>query len=283
MNNKSIVSGVMVLAALCGSSAMAQNFANGDLIAALGNGSPGGGATDPFHYDLLVDLGPISQFQFTSVPQGTTYTYDLSAVLTSAFGSSTVNSGIYWTVFGVNDTTAGSYNSSVTQSSYSTVWTSLARFNPSIKTVTPHVSGNSDSQALALSDVQTIVNLNNPSQAGAGLIVSLANVGSSSAVKVRADLGGFTDTIGSDGNLNGDWGNNILNIGVGTSDLYQSNPGNSITDNQIYYGNVALNSAGLLTVTTVPEPSTWAVLGIGFFGLFAIRRFQHRNTKTSVK
>ncbi len=263
------------MAALCGGSAMAQNFNNGDLIIALGNDTPGN--SDSSHKDLLVDLGSISQFQFTTVPAGTVYTYNLSSALTSAFSSSTVGSSIYWAVMGVNDPTASGYQTSVSQNGANTIWSSLARFNPSVKTTTPLVSGNNDSQGLAVGDIQTIINLNNPGQASPGQITSLATINGGSASTVNVQQGGFTETIGSDGNLSGDFSESLLNTGVGTSDLYQSNPGNAEINSQIYLGNIALSSAGVLTVTTVPEPSTLAMVAGGFLSLFAIRRFKNRN------
>ncbi len=277
MKKNTILTGVLAMAALCGGSAMAQNFNNGDLIIALGDNQAGGNGNDNIYSDLLVDLGSISQFQFTSVPAGTVYTYNLSAALNTVFGSSAVGSSIYWAVMGVNDTTQSTYNNAVTQNSYATVWTSLPRSNPSVKTGTPFVGGSADAQANTVGDIQTIVNLHSPSQASPGLIVTLPNVGSSSAVSVNDALGGFTESIGADGNFNGDWAKNILKYGVGTSDLYQSDPGNQFATRQVYLGNISLNSAGLLTVTTVPEPSTLAMLASGFLSLFAIRRFKNRN------
>jgi hypothetical protein len=276
MKKHTILTGVLAMAALCGGSAMAQNFNNGDLIIALGNDNPGN--SDSSHKDLLVDLGSISQFQFyTLSSQDQTYTYNLSAALTSAFGSGTVGSSIYWAIMGVNDPTASGYQTSVNQGGPNTVWDSLARSNPSVKTTTPYVSGNNDSQGLAVGDIQTIINLNSPGQASPGLITSLATINGGSASAVNVSLGGFTQTIGTDGNLSGDWSLNLLNNGVGTSDLYQSNPGNSIVNRQIYLGSISLSSAGVLTITTVPEPSTLAMVAGGFLSLFAIRRFKNRN------
>jgi hypothetical protein len=278
MKKNTILTGVLAMAALCGGSAMAQNFNNGDLIIALGNNTPGGNANDNLHNDLLVDLGSISQFQFyTAASQDQTYTYNLSAALTAAFGSGTVGSSIYWAVLGVNDPGAAGYQTSVNQGAPNTVWASLARSNPSVKTTTPYVSGNNDAQALAVGDIETIINLNSPGQASPGLITSLATINGGSASAVNASLGSFTETIGSDGNLGGDWSKNVLNNGVGTSDLYQSNTGNPIRDRQVYLGSISLSSAGVLTITTVPEPSTLAMVAGGFLSLFAIRRFKNRN------
>ena len=151
----------------------------------------------------------------------------------------------------------------------------LARYNPGVKNNTPYVSGNSDSQGLAVGDIQTIANFSNPNQASAGIIVNLA----SGSVKVRSDQGGFTTVIGGDGNFGGDWAYNVLNYGAGTSDLFQSNPGNSLTQKGVYDGNFVLDSAGNLAfnVAAVPEPSTWAMLGVGFASLMGVRRFKALN------
>jgi hypothetical protein len=57
--------------------------------------------------------------------------------------------------------------------------------------------------------------------------------------------------------LSGDFSESLLNTGVGTSDLYQSNPGNAEINSQIYLGNIALSSAGVLTVTTFQNLPPW--------------------------
>ena len=101
-----------------------------------------------------MDLGSIANFQAGLT--GGTYNAafaGVSAAITSTFGST---AGVYWSVFGVNDTSTSPNNGAVTQADANTVWTSLARSNPSIQTAAPHVGGNSSSQALAVGAIGSI-------------------------------------------------------------------------------------------------------------------------------
>jgi hypothetical protein len=257
MKKYKILSGVVAAAVLGGASAMAQfNYHNGDMLAAFGNG----GSTD-----VIVDLGQISNFQAGAVTQ----TFNLNAVLTATFGS--VNSGLYWSVFGVNDTSIGG-NGSVTQTDANTMWNTLARSNPANKTTTPFVGGSSASQQLPVGDIETIGNLTSPNQAGPGMIVDYAP----GIELVDTSLGGYSPMMNNpyNGNFQGDWTYNILNHGVGVSDLYQSDPGNHFSQRATYLGNFDLSSGGSLTFNAVPEPSTWAMIGTGLLTFLAIRRRQ---------
>ena len=190
-----------------------------------------------------------------------------TVVLTSVFGS--VNSGIYWAAFGVNDQTIP-FNGSVTQADANTVWTTLARSNSGVPTHAPYVAGNSAQQQLALGDIQVIGNLTTPGQASPGLIVDLAP----GIERVTNNIGGFTSMMISpnSGNLNGDWTYNIMNNGVGVSDLYQSDPGNHLTQHASLLGSFSLGSDGVLTFSPTPEPSTWAMLGSGMSMLTLLAR-----------
>ena len=243
---------------LSGGKAMAQlNYQNGDLLAGF---YTAGGA-----HEVIVDLGSIANMQAYSWSTSV----NLSSVLSSVFGSTAA--GINWTVFGINDQTVP-YNSSVTQSDPNTIWASLARGNPAVPNSPPHVVGSSTSQANIVSDVGNIVLASDPNSwpvatinnLGAGIVeVSTANNG----VWYSMYNGGqFT------GNMVGDLTWNSVNTGVGTSDLFQSNPGNHNTAYATDLGSISLSSAGVLTIGTVPEPSTWAMFGSGMLALFAIRR-----------
>jgi hypothetical protein len=256
MKKYKILSAALATAVLSGASAMAQfNYQSGDMIAAFGNG----GSTD-----VIVDLGSISQFQNTLTAP---FSYNLNSVLTSQFGS--VNSSVYWAVFGVNDGGA----SGISQTDPNTVWTTLARFNPAIKSTTPHVGGNSTQQQLAVQDIGTIGNLTVPSGAGPGQIVDYAP----GIELVKTSQGGFSPMMNSpfNGDFQGDWVYNVLNNGVSLSDLYQSDPGNRNVARANYLGNFGLGSDGTLTFSPVPEPSTWAMIGSGALALLALRRRNH--------
>jgi hypothetical protein len=259
MKRHAILSGAVAAIALCAMDASAQfNYQNGDMLAAFGNG----GATD-----VIVDLGPISKFQTFSL--STTYTWNLNYLLTSQFGS--VSSSIYWSVFGVNDTSIGG-NGSVTQTDANTMWNTLARSNPANKTTTPFVGGSSASQQLPVGDIETIGNLTSPNQASPGMIVDYAP----GIELVGTSLGGYSPMMNNpyNGNFQGDWTYNVLNHGVGVSDLYQSDPGNHFSQRATYLGNFDLSSGGSLTFNAVPEPSTWAMIGTGLLTFLAIRRRQ---------
>jgi hypothetical protein len=260
MKRYKILTIAMSAAVLGGASAMAQfNYQNGDLIVAFGNG----GTTD-----VVVDMGALSNFQ---QPGATANSWNLSSVLGSVFGS--VNSGIYWAAFGVNNTTLSPSNPSVVQASPYTVWSSLARMDPNTPNLTPSVSGNANSQHLAANQIETIANLTSPGMASPGQIVDYAL----GIELVSTSLGGFSPLMNSSsdpgaGNLGGTWANNMLNYGQGTSDFYQNDPGNPLTTSATPLGTIALSPTGVLTFNPVPEPSTWAMIGSGFLTLLALRR-----------
>jgi len=261
MKQCKILTAVLAVVGLSQAGVMAQfNYQNGDLLAGFGNGGSS---------DVIVDLGSLASFQ-----AGTPNSWNLNSVLTSTFVGG-VNSSVYWAVFGVNNTTQSPYNASVTQTSPYTVWSSLARSNPSVQNNTPEVSGNASSQHLALNQVETIVNLTSPSQANPGLIVDYAP----GVEQVATSLGGFSTLMNSAseplaGNLSDTWAFNMLNTGAGTSDFYQNNPGNPLSTSANYLGDFSLSPGGVLTFNPVPEPSSWVMLGGGVLALFAFRRRQ---------
>lgn len=252
MKTHAILSGAVVAAALCAVNASAQlNYQNGDMLVAFGNGGS---------QDVVVDLGAISNFQGYN---NATYSWDLSSVLTSTFGS--VSSGVYWSVFGVNDQSI-SYNANVSQGSPNTVWATLARSNPANQTTAPFNHGNATAFGLPVGQIETIAYLTSPSVAP-GQIVNSSTL---NTVLVNTSLGGFSPLMTSpySGNLGGDWAYNMLNNGAGTSDLYQNNPSSRAN----YLGDFTLNSNGQLSYNAVPEPSTLAMVGSGLLALIALRR-----------
>jgi hypothetical protein len=254
MKQNAILSGVVATMALCAMDASAQfNYHNGDLIAAFGNG----GSTD-----VIVDLGAISNFQPAN---WATYSWNLNSILTSTFGS--VSSGVYWSVFGVNDTSSGGGNPNVTQGDPNTIWATLARSNPANQTHPPHPAGSSASYQLPLIFIQTIADTTSPGLASPGLIQDYAP----GEELVDTSLGGFSPMMNNpyNGDFQGTWYYNTLNHGVGVSDLYQNDPGVSPST---YLGDFSLNSSGVLTYNPIPEPSTWAMFGSGVLALFALRR-----------
>lgn len=71
--------------------------------------------------------------------------------------------------------------------------------------------------------------------------------------------------------LDGTWVYNIMKTGAGTEYLLQNDAFNT-GNNALLEANFTLSSAGVLSVTTVPEPTTWAMVGSGMLALLAIRR-----------
>jgi hypothetical protein len=243
MKQYKILTAAVVAAVLGGSSAMAQFTYNpNDMFAAFGNG----GSTD-----VIVDLGSISSFQNGSAAGS----INLSSVISDTFGG--VSGSVYWAVFGGNDAS-------------STVWNTLKRNNTSNKTTSPFVGGSAESQALVVGDIASIGSFTSPGLAGSGLITDYA----AGIEQVATSVGLFTPmmTGAYSGNFQGDWTYNILNNGVGTSDLYESAPGNHFVNHAAYLGNFSLSSGGVLTFAPVPEPSTYAMLGSGALAFLALRR-----------
>ena len=246
----------LAAAVLSGPSAMAQiTYHNGDMLAAFGKA----GST----VDVVVDLGSISQFQQAGA--ATINFAGVSSALTTTFGSTT---GLYWAVFGANDTTSAPFDASVTQADPNTIWATMARSNPNVQTVAQAVSGNSGSQNNALGDIQIIGFL----AAGSGITLAPNIVSASS----DAQWNGFTPQMTSAStSLNGDWSYNMLNVGgAGTADLYQSDPSSSVAAKMNYLGNFTLGSGGnfAFNAAPVPEPTTVALLGGGLVSLLAFRR-----------
>jgi hypothetical protein len=259
MKRHKILTIAMSAAVLGGASAMAQfNYQNGDLLAAFGNG----GSTD-----VIVDLGAISNFQ---QPNAVGNSWDLSSVLNSTFGS--VNSSMYWAVFGVNDLNAPPSNSSVVQASPYTVWSSLAEMTPGVPNSTPNVSGRASSQGLATLQVNNIANLT-----GSGITYPSSTVELVPTSLELTAAAGFSYEMNNasnpgSGDLAGTWNYNMLSYGAGTSDFYQNDPGNPATTSATPLGTFSVGPTGVLTFNPVPEPSTWAMIGSGFLALLALRR-----------
>jgi hypothetical protein len=258
MKKFKFLSAALAAAVLGGSSAMAAfNYQNGDLVLALGNGV---GSSVGQNTDVLVDLGSLSQFQS---PGGSPFSYNLNSVITSVFGS--VSGSIYWGIFGVNDSFG---NPSVSQNDPNTIWTTLKRSNPAIKTANPHVD-NATFAGFTVGDIEQISNFTHPGDANPGIITDF----SAGIELIDSTQSPFSAQMTSpySGNFQGDWAYNILNSGIGTSDLYQSDPGD-ITARGAYLGKFSLDSGGTLTFSPVPEPATWAMIGSGALALFALLR-----------
>ena len=268
-----------VIGALWGVGASAQtfNYNNSDLL--LGIRSSTGGTND-----LVVDIGAASQYITASAPITISSTYFTSGQLADA-GISL--NGLYFSVFG-NVTGASSYGPN------NTLWVTKA--NNSYATTgagTPFTVQTSVQQAGTRSQMEsiafgaTLISYYNtlPPQdntASAVIVPSAFNQSAEGAIS-------YTVGIGSGGNFAGNFGsvNNIENsTGAGftssgaalVSELYQLNPSNAGSP-ATELGYFQLNTDGTLLYTPgpVPEPSTWAILGIGLISFLAVRRM--KNTK----
>jgi hypothetical protein len=96
------------------------------------------------------------------------------------------------------------------------------------------------------------------------------------------DPASYTTALGSGLDFNGTFGQAFENLSSGStstvSDFFQQNPSPLHSPGSgTYLGDFVLDNTGLLTFNPVPEPSTWAMMGTGLFGMLAIRRFVKRN------
>ena len=253
MKKYKILTTALAAAVLGGSTAMAQlNYTTGDLILAFGKS---GTSTD-----LLVNLGSIANYQ--AFPAS--YSFDLSSILTTTYGGMT---GVKWSLFGVNDL-GNNPSPGITQGDANTVWASSTTQNRT-------VPGNDTTDAFLVSPFNQINTLINTSLAAPSL-TGISIAGTSGAATVSSSVvDGYSSQMinysGSPGMLDGTWAYNIMKTGAGTEYLLQNDAANT-GNNATVLGGFSLSSAGVLSVTTVPEPSTWAMVGSGMLALLAIRR-----------
>lgn len=248
--------GAVAAASLCAVDAMAQiSYNNGDMMAGFRDPS----ASQNNSQEVIVDLGSISLYQ---AQNGLSFTPNssLATALTTTYGSNL--SGLYWSVFGFNDTTLPTYNHSVVQGDPYTLWTTIARRNNNVRSGNPYFGASSASQQLASTDMRQVIN--SLGQPGVSAFASGIDI-------VPSAAGGYTAVMNSSspnaGDLNGDW-LDIERTGSGVSDLYQFEPDPGAN----YLGNFSLDASGDLAFNAVPEPSTWVMLGTGLMTLIAIRR-----------
>jgi hypothetical protein len=257
---KYMLATVLVAAALGEVAIQAQTFTynSGDLLAAFRkSGSP----------DLVVDLGSVSQYQQAAASGSGTYTFNLGTDLTSTFGSL---DSIYWSVF--------TFDKTGTYAPVNTLWMSDPRSDASVQN-DPPTTGTSSAQNLVIGQLGAIAD---------ALSANYGTIIDNQVIQLPSDLGAstggdpasYTTALGASLDFNGTYGQAFENVSsaaaASVSDLFQEHPSplhNPGTGTEL--GTVTLDAAGTLTVQSVPEPSTWAMLGSGLIGLMAFRRMKN--------
>lgn len=261
MKTRNIIKWTMAAVLFQGVTALAQtyNYAAGDLLAAFGRS----GSTQ----DVIVDLGSASLYQ------NATGSFNIAGVnstlLTTALGSM---DGIYWTVFGYVSTTGSAVGAQ------NTIFVSQARADVN--------TANDPSSSLTFSGQGQVISkmtaIAHGAASGYATVLDNQIVSESNTLNVGGDPVSFTVGVGSLFDFNGTWSPNVKNLtpigfSAGSvssvSDLFQQNPGAANVGN--YLGNFQLNPDGTLafnSVTPVPEPATWGIVGVGILALAGFRR-----------
>lgn len=245
--------------ALLTSSAKAFNYANGDLL--LGFHSTGAEAND-----FVIDLGPATQFDGKSagytLSLGNIST-DLQTLLGAGWAS---NSLLYWGAIGGN-------------SSSNILWSSKAE--STLGTIT---SAWKNKSSLTQSGVTSSVDSVGTNLLGYGTVGSFTN----SAFEAKGSANswaswqpgyGATDGANSNGISFGYFNptneaNSASGISTTALDLFRMNPGSG---NGTYEGTFTVSSNGDLSFAVVPEPSTYAALGVGAVMIAAAVRRQRKS------
>jgi len=256
----------LALAAVLGTSAHAQTYNTGDVLLGF---EQSGSAND---YE--VDLGAFTQFADATSP----VTLQLSVTdLNTAFGSSWSSNSqtdlVQWGVIGSGQL-HGNTTVNGTALNADTLFYTVGEVTPGTQSTAP----TEHSTTVQGTVVSQIVN----ATTGSGGFTSgtLTGNGTLQAIIQSASAtDSYAYEISSKSNF--EIGSSIQQPGSGTGqgptdsvlDLYQLNPVNGGT--ATYLGDFSLNSGGVLTFdpAAVPEPSTYALMGIGaMFLIWRLRR-----------
>jgi hypothetical protein len=229
--------------------------------------------------DLLVDIGSVSAYQNATGPIAISGTFFTGSQLTAA--GLTLNS-LTFSVFG--DVSPGYPTNS---GPMNTLWVTRAQI-PSGTQSSPFAAQNSSQLATSRSTIESIgaggnfLGATYPADSGTN---SLYDIVTPNNYNQSGDVS-YAFGMGPNGNFNGNFGsnNNIENTtGAGFSsgstpafsDLYQMLPGQT----PILLGEFELDPNGTMTFNPapVPEPTTWATLGLGLIGLAGWRRLTRKN------
>ena len=249
--------------------ALGQSFTYNDTDLLLGFRQTGGATT------VLVDLGPASQFY--GAKAGSTFTVGnpaaISVATSRAFGGL---SGLQYSITGTLRSSANANADHPIQ----TLWAS--KESPDLNTSSdPWTRQSSFGLGNTAAKMQTMGNL-----AVSYGSVNVANIDAHTILIPSADGDSYSRWVGSGttgngavGNFNNTFQGNVEGktpaVFSGNDsvrlDLYQVTPGSGDAQNLGYF---RLNGAGSLTftATSVPEPGTWALVGLGVFALVGASR-----------
>ncbi|MFZ4484062.1 MAG: PEP-CTERM sorting domain-containing protein [Chthoniobacterales bacterium] len=255
--------------------------------------------------NLAVNLGSGAQFlptslgglnapgssflvQFGVVPGTTNAVFDLNTDLTTVFGASwasnpTNGSGVRWAVVGFTDDSVN--NTPISGLNARSAFLTRARTNPATQS-TPLVYASTSHLDPFAAEFKNFAY----GTGGGAFASSLSTTNSSEALINSAGLTNSWNTrIGSA--ANGSFGlgsarrveqpqiGNFTGPTDSVLDLYLAPfTGSSLVSDTTYLGNFSLDSSGELTFTSVPEPSTYALLGLtaaaGFAWRMRLRRLR---------
>lgn len=229
----------------------ALTFANGNLY--LGFRATGGtGATS----DYVVNIGPASNFS-TNLTLALT---GISVDLTNTFGSNwNTRSDLQWSIFGG------------TSSPNNILWGTKERTYPTLAQTAPIVRRANGAQGTTFSSIQAFglayENSTESTNLSGATIQLAASTNSYASYYTSGNDFGWT-------NLEGSFANGTAGSVL---DLYNLLP--AAGGNGTYVGSFTLNNSGALTfsVAAIPEPSTYALLGLGL-GALAVLRLRARRT-----
>ena len=249
--------------ALSSFAALGQSFTYHDTDLLLGFRQTGGANT------VLVDLGSASQFY--NATRGSTFDVGNSASLSvaagRAFGGVSPLSGLQYSVSGTLRSSANATADLPTQ----TLWISKAA--PDLATQSdPWAQQSSFGLGNTAAKIQTMGNLAvsyssvNVANVDANTLIIPSASGDSYSRWAGSGTGGGGSTANFNNTFQGDAEGHTPAVFTGNDsvrlDLYQITPGSGDAKNLGYF---QLNGSGHLsfTATSVPEPGTWALLGLG--------------------
>jgi len=255
---------------------------------------------------LAVNLGSAAQFlptslggsaasgssfnvQFGLIPGTSTPVFSLATDLTTVFGASWANnptngSGVRWAVVGFTDDSLD--NTPISGLNARSIFVTRARTNPEVQSPLLNYSDTAQKDLFAQQFAPFAYGT------GQGAFVtsqsttnsSEAFIGSATApnnwnTKIQAN-GSFG--LGSARRVEQGVLGNYTGPTDSVLDLYLAPYGGStLVNGTTYLGNFALNSSGELNFTAVPEPSTYALLGLAGAGALVRRWRQRRRVQQS--